>query len=266
MKLSITIPTYNEAKNIRLPLDSVIDIADEIVVVDGGSTDDTVNIVKSYGSKIKLFQVDNPPNFLTNKQRAIEYAQGEWILQLDADEAVSPELKKEIVDVVQHVGAIHELPDGYFIPRKNYFLGRYLMKGGVYPDAVLRLYRREKAHFALKDIHEHATIDGRVGELQHALLHHADPDFERYLMRWNRYTSFDAQQLLKKGEHPCFLCYFIGKPLYTFFMIYFRHLGFLDGFPGFVWALFSSIRFWAIYIKAVSQIRAIQPLRSSASQ
>ncbi len=252
MRLSVTIPTFNEAKNIRLPLDSVLDIADEIVVVDGGSTDDTINIVKSYGEKIKLFQVDNPPNFLTNKQRAIEFAKGEWILQLDADEAVSPELKMEIGKRLSDSATQPEGFNGFFIPRKNWFLGRYLMKGGVYPDAVLRLYRRKKAHFALKDIHEHAIIDGKVGEMHEALLHHADPDFERYLMRWNRYTSFDAAQLVKKGEAPCFLCYFIGKPLYTFFMIYFRHLGFQDGFPGFVWALFSSIRFWVIYIKAVN--------------
>ena len=123
------------------------------------------------------------------------------------------------------------------------------MKGGVYPDRVLRLYKKAKAHFKLKDIHENVVIEGNVGETKSALEHHADPDFERYIMRWNRYTSFDANQALAKNQKLSFFGYFILKPISTFFMIYFRHKGFMDGFPGFVWALFSSLRFYVIYIK-----------------
>ncbi|MBP9690627.1 hypothetical protein KBD81_00960, partial [Candidatus Woesebacteria bacterium] len=99
-------------------------------------------------------------------------------------------------------------------------------------------------------------ITGNVGILQNDILHYADPTFERYITRWNRYTSFDSEKLKKKNEKLCFLCYFVGKPLGTFFSIYFRHKGFMDGFPGFVWALFSSIRWWAIYVKTKSN-RAI---------
>jgi glycosyltransferase involved in cell wall biosynthesis len=244
IRLSLCIPTYNEEKNLHLALNSAADIVDEVVIIDGGSTDRTVEIAKSYGPKVVVSHVDNPPNFLKNKQRAIEAAKGEWILQLDADEAVTPELKAEIKKILEN-----PQDDGYWIPRKNYFLGRFLMKGGVYPDAVLRLYKKEKAHFALVHVHEHAIIDGKVGTLKGAMEHWADPTFERYLTRWNRYTTFDAQELAKEGAKLCFGCYFIGKPIYTFFLIYFRHLGFKDGFPGFVWALFSSIRFWVIYIK-----------------
>ena len=244
MKLSLTIPTYNEEKNIHIPLDSAYDIVDEVVILDGGSTDGTVKKAVSYGEKVKVHHVDNPPNFLTNKQRAIERARGEWILQLDADEGVTTELKKEIQEILQNPKF-----DGYFIPRKNFFLGRFLMKGGVYPDHVLRLYKREKAHFKLKDIHENVVADGQIGETKSALKHYADPDFERYIMRWNRYTTFDANQALAKKQKLSFFNYFVFKPLTTFFMIYFRHKGFMDGFPGFVWALFSSIRFKVIYIK-----------------
>ncbi|CAN5243192.1 glycosyltransferase family 2 protein [soil metagenome] len=246
MKLSLCIPTFNEEENLHIALDSAYDIADEVVIIDGGSSDRTLEIARSYGDKIKIFEVDNPSNFLVNKQRAIEKAKGEWILQLDADEAVSPELKKEMQSLI---AAGDTKYDGYFTPRKNFFLGRYLMKGGVYPDYVLRLYKREKAHFKLVHVHENVVIDGDVGYTKEALIHLADPNFERYLMRWNRYTSFDAKQIVDKKEHVCFPCYFFGKPIATFFSIYIRHKGFTDGFPGFVWALFSAIRYWAIYVK-----------------
>jgi glycosyltransferase involved in cell wall biosynthesis len=138
MKLSLCIPTYNEEKNIHIALDSAYDMADEVVIIDGGSTDKTIQIAKSYGPKVKIYEVDNPPNFLLNKERAIEKAKNEWILQLDADEAVTPELKKEINSILDNPNP--EI-NGYWIPRKNYFLGRFLMKGGVYPDSVLRLYK-----------------------------------------------------------------------------------------------------------------------------
>lgn len=244
MKLSLTIPTYNEEKNIHIPLDSAYDMVDEVVIIDGGSTDGTVKKAESYGPKVKVYHVDNPPNFLTNKQRAIERARGKWILQLDADEGVTTELKNEINEILKNPQF-----DGYLIPRKNFFLGRYLMKGGVYPDRVLRLYKKEKAHFKLKDIHENVVVDGTVGETSAALEHYADPNFERYIMRFNRYTTFDANQALAKKQKLSFFSYFIARPVTTFLMMYFRHKGFMDGFPGFVWALFSSLRYLVIYVK-----------------
>ncbi len=259
MRLSLCIPTYNEEENLHIALDSAYDIADEVVIIDGGSTDRTLEIARAYGDKIKIYEVDNPPNFLLNKQRAIERAKGDWILQLDADEALSEELKKEIVlllngsivnnETIGQSNNIHPRYSGYFLPRKNFFLGRYLMKGGVYPDYVLRLYKRVGAYFKLENVHENVCVDGDVGYTKEALIHMADPSFDRYLMRWNRYTTFDALQIFQKKEKLCFPCYFIGKPLYTFLLIYIRHKGFQDGFPGFVWALFSSVRYWAIYVK-----------------
>lgn len=245
MKLSLCIATFNEEKFIRYPLDSTYDFVDEVIIVDGGSEDKTVEIAQSYGEKVKVYHEDNPPMFHINKQKAIERATGDWIIQLDADEALSDELKQEITKIISS-GNAHE---GYWIPRKNWFLTRFLTKGGIYPDYTIRLYKRGAAHFPCKSVHENVEVQGKVGHLKHDLLHYADPDFSRYLNRWNRYTSLDVDMLMKEGKKPCAPCYFIGKPIATFFSIYFRHQGFRDGFPGFVWALFSSIRFWVVYIK-----------------
>jgi len=242
MKLSLCLITYNEEKNIHYPLDSAYDLADEVVLVDGGSTDKTVAIVKSYGDKVRIIKADNPKNFLINKQKAIEEVKGEWILQLDADEALSDELKKEI----ENLSATYR---GYFIPRKNFFLTRFLMKGGVYPDYVLRLYKKEGASFDLKDIHENVKIKGKIGYLKNPILHYADPNFSRYIYRWNKYTTFEAEKLAKNGTKLSLVDYFFIKPTWWFFKTYFRHKGFMDGFPGFIFSLFSSIRFWVIYVK-----------------
>ncbi len=245
MKLSLCIPAYNEEKNIHFPLDSAYDLVDEVVIINAASTDKTAERALGYGKKIKIYNYDNPKSFLINKQRAIEKAQGEWILQLDADEALSEESKAEIRKIIHNQSSVA----GYYLPRKNYFLGRFLMKGGAYPDYVLRLYRRDLAYFKAEDLHENVQIKGEVGYLKEAVLHYADPDFSRYLLRWDRYTSFDAEELVKKGKRIGFINYFLIKPTWWFLKTYFRHKGLMDGFPGFVFCLFSALRFWAIYIK-----------------
>ncbi len=245
MKLSLCIATFNEEKFIHYPLDSAKDLADEIIIVDGGSTDKTLEIAKSYGAKVRIISSPNPEMFHINKQKAIEAAQCEWILQLDADEAISNELKIEIMATIISSDA----KNGYWIPRKNWFLTKFLEKGGIYPDATIRLYKKGTAHFPCKSVHENVEVRGEVSHLNSDILHYADPNFERYLARWNRYTTLDAVILIEKNEKPGFLSYFIIKPKLTFISIYFRHGGFKDGFPGFVWALFSSIRYWVIYIK-----------------
>lgn len=244
MKLSLCIATYNEEKNIHYPMDSAYDLVDEVVIVDGGSTDKTVKIAKSYGKKVKIIQSDNPKMFHKNKQKAIMEAKGDWILQLDADEELTKELKEEIKIIINSKGS----QDGYWIPRKNWFLTGFLMKGGQYPDYTIRLYRNGKAKFPCYDVHENVEVKGKIGYLKNPILHYADPDFSRYLMRWDRYTSLEVEKM-SKDTKLSFLKYFLWYPNKTFFLMYFRHKGFMDGFPGFVFALFSSIRFWVIYIK-----------------
>ena len=249
MKLSLCIATFNEEKNLHYPLNSALDIVDEIIVVDGGSTDRTVEVAKSYGRKVKVIGSENLVMFHKNKQKAIEAAKGEWILQLDADEELTKELKEEIKNIIS-VGNDHRvvLNNGFWIPRKNWFLSGFLMKGGQYPDYTIRLYKNGVARFPCKDVHENVEIKEEIGYLKNPLLHYADPNFSRYLLRWDRYTTAEVDRMSKETKLN-FFNYFIWKPFSTFFMMYFRHKGFMDGFPGFIFALFSSIRFWVIYVK-----------------
>jgi glycosyltransferase involved in cell wall biosynthesis len=262
MLLSLCIAVYNEEKNLHYPLDSALDIADEVVIVDGGSTDKTIEIAKSYGKKVRIIDSDNPVMFHKNKQKAIEAAKGDWILQLDADEELTEELKEEIKKIIStppgSLKSRHPSPIAFWIPRKNWFLTGFLMKGGQYPDYTIRLYRNGYARFPCKDVHENVEIidqkskvkdqKAEVGFFKNPILHYADPDFSRYLMRWDRYTTAEVESMPKETKLN-FFNYIIWKPKITFLMMYFRHKGFMDGFPGFVFALFSSIRFWAIYIK-----------------
>lgn len=267
MKLSLCIAVFNEEKNLHYPLDSCIDWVDEVIIVDGGSTDRTVEVAKSYGKKVKIFHRDNPPLFLINRQRAMDQAKGDWILQLDADEEVTEQLKDEILSIVSSKFEVQSSKYiAYWIPRRNFFIGRFLMKGGVYPDPVLRLYRNGCASFRSEHVHEHAVIDPSVifpklkkveykvedyiGRLKNDLCHYADPYFGRYLMRWKRYNKVDAKLLNDQKKKAGFFNYCIWKPIYTFILLYGRHKGFMDGWQGFVFAFMSSVRFIDIYLKA----------------
>ncbi len=265
MKLSLCIATFNEEQFIHYPLDSAYDLADEVIIIDGGSNDKTVETAKKYGDKVKVFIEQNPKMFHINKQKAIERAKGEWILQLDADEAVSEDLRFEISNFLQiqnqklkiknensKLLTLNSKFSAFWVPRENYFLGRFLMKGGVYPDHTIRLYKNGKARFPCKTVHENVKVDGEVGYLQSPILHYADPDFGRYLKRWHRYTALDAEEIKRGGEKIFFFDYFFVKPLVWFLSSYVRHKGFMDGWQGLVFTIFSSIRFWMIYIKVHS--------------
>lgn len=245
-KISVVLAVYNEEKNLRTCLESVKDLFFEIVIVDGGSKDKTLDIARSFNAKI--IQTSNPPNFHINKNKAIDQALGEWILQLDADEVVSSELAAEIKKVVDIKSNIN----GYWIPRRNFFLGVFLAKGGQYPDYTLRLYRRGKGRLPAKDVHEQAVVEGKVGILKNDLLHLRDKNFASYLERFNRYTSLAALQIQKskvKINVLSFIDFIFLKPFFWFIKAYLRHRGYVDGFPGFVFALFSSLRYPVTYLK-----------------
>lgn len=248
MSLSVVLATFNEEKNLPDCLLSVKDLADEIVVVDGGSSDKTVDVARSFGAEVTV--TDNPPIFHVNKQKAIDKATKDWVLQLDADERVSPESCEEIRKAI----GSKDSKDGYWIPRKNLFLGRYLMKGGQYPDYTLRLYRRGKGRLPQKSVHEQAVVDGEVGYLTHPLVHIADPEFGRYLMRFGRYTDLIADELRDKkiGYNPVHAVrYLVISPLSWFVLTYVRHKGFMDSWQGFVFSFFSALRFPVSYLKYI---------------
>lgn len=285
MKLSVVLATFNEEKNIVRCLQSVKEVADEMIVVDGSSSDKTVELAKGVGARVIV--TENHPIFHINKQKALEEAKGEWILQLDADEVVSSSLSDEIIKIIsmtdseitryesninnkklllRHLELI-EKRDGqigdrtneytaFFIPRLNFFLGKFLRFGGVYPDGVIRLVKNGKAHFPCKSVHEQIAISGRVGWLQSDLLHFADRTFSQYLYRNNRYINLIVDEL--KEEHMQInirntLNYLLVKPLNWFLLTQIRHKGILDGWQGVVFSFFSALRFPRAYLRYIQK-------------
>lgn len=246
--LSVVLATFNEAHNIARCLEAVSDIADEMIVVDGESSDGTAEIARRLGARV--ISTTNKPNFHINKQMAMDEAQGDLILQLDADEVVDAELKSFIVDLQKNIAKIEE--NAWYINRKNLFLGAFLKKGGQYPDPVIRLYKKGTARLPQEDVHEQMEVDGKVGTARGHLLHYANPSFNAYLYKFNRYTSFKAQQLsdddlkitLANTGRYCLIL-----PIVTFLRIFIRHKGFVDGFPGFVFAAMSGFYHTIAYIK-----------------
>lgn len=263
--LSVVLATYNEEKNIEKCLRSVRDIANEIIVVDGSSTDTTRELAKSLGAKV--IKTTNKPNFHINKQMAMDAASGEVVLQLDADEWPDDDLKSFIKDLHKQVmesgfkkGETYlSQPVAWWLKRKNYFLGTYFKKGGQYPDPVIRLYVNGYAKLPQKDVHEQMSVDGEVGWANGHLIHYANPTFSDYLRKFSTYTSFKAQQLQEQKLQITPITsfeYLIVKPLKTFLQLFVRHKGFVDGIPGFVFAVMSglhhSIAFlmlWELYEK-----------------
>lgn len=278
-KISVAIATHNEEKNIKACLDSVREVADEIVIVDGNSEDKTVAIAESFGAKV--FKIPNDPMFHNMKQKSFELSSGDWILYLDADERVSPSLAREIRNVVNMTGTeiekcqlglkgrdlflrhqkILQERDGrignedgeynaFFFPRLNFFLGKYLRYGGVYPDGVIRLFKKDKAFLPCKNVHEQLVVDGRVGWLDSDLLHMADPTFGRYLERNSRYIDLIAKELKTESIGKNLIQsvnYFIFKPVWWFLLTQIRHKGILDGWQGIVFSFFSALRFPRAY-------------------
>jgi len=245
--LSVVLAVFNEENNIDECLRSVYSFASEIVIVDGGSTDKTIERALKYGARI--IKTDNPPMFHINKQKALDAAKGYWILQLDADEVVSQELKEEITnDVLGKQSTVN----GYFIPRKNFFWGKWMKKGGQYPDYVMRLVRNGKARFPCKSVHEQIEVEGETGFLKEPLLHYSYKTIQDYWKKADAYTSLTAQELLDRKTPltiTLWLDYMMWKPMTTFLSIFFRHKGFYHGWRGFIFSYWSSKRYPIAYLK-----------------
>ena len=241
-KLSVIIITKNEAGNIRACLESVA-WADEIVVVDSGSTDATTQICRELGAKV---HVHDWPGFGMQKNRALSYATHEWVFSIDADERVTPELQSQLIKAMQN-----ETGDGFYLPRLSQFCGKFIRHSGWYPDYVLRLFRRSRGRFSDDVVHERVIVEGSTGRLSSPLLHYSYLDEADVQRKTEQYARAGAAQMLKNRKTATLA----DAPLrggWAFIRTYFLRLGFLDGIAGFN---IARMNFKTTYLK-YQQLRA----------
>ncbi|HEX4036608.1 MAG TPA: glycosyltransferase family 2 protein [Acidobacteriaceae bacterium] len=252
LTLSVAVITRNEEANLARTLESVR-WADEIVIVDCGSTDRTQEIARSFGAK---FLVEAWKGFGAQKNAAIAKCTSEWVLALDADEEVSARLGAEIRQLLRGQPA----RDAYLLPRRNYFLGRWVRHGGYFPDPKLRLFRRGSAQFEERAVHETLRPTGPTERLRGELLHYAYPTLGGYIEHMNRYSALGAGQAVDKGKTsrglPAFLWNVGMVPAATFAYNYVFRLGFLDGREGLLLHLYHSGYVSWKYAKAWERGRA----------
>ena len=238
--LSVILITMNEAENIRACLESVA-WADEIVVVDGGSEDGTQDIAREFTPHVHVHP--DWPGFGPQKNRALDYATGDWILSLDADERVTPALRAEIEAVLAAPQA-----DACRVPRLSSFCGRFIRHSGWRPDYVVRLFRRGCGRFSENLVHESVVVDGKVAELQQDLVHYSYRDFDDVIDKLNRYSGAAAAQMDARGKQGS-----LGQALlhggWAFFRTYVLRAGFLDGREGFMLAVMNAENSYYRYIK-----------------
>ena len=241
MKISVTIITFNEEGKIEGAIKSVLDIADEIIIVDSFSQDNTVNIAKKY--PVKVYQ-KRWHDYADQRNFALEKASFTWILNIDADERVTPELKKEILDLKNKEPDC----DGFSIPRLTYYLNRWIYHSGWYPDRKIRLFRKQMAKWEGRFIHERLIFTGKVRKLKYPIHHFSYKNIEEHLSRINKYSSLSARKLYENGKKARWY-HFIIHPFFRFIKSYILKLGFLDGFPGFVISVLNSYYIFTRYAK-----------------
>jgi len=271
MILSVVIITHNEEANIGRTLASVqplvADGRGEIIVVDSVSTDRTVEIAKSFGAKVF---VEEWKGYAAQKNSAIDKAAGDWILSLDADEEVDQDLAAHIGnlilgqspntmkegDAVFQITVVASTVCGFWIRRKNEFLGRWIKHGGFWPDPKLRLFRRDAGRFEDRAVHEDVRITGGAVVIRYgALIHHSYPTIADYIDHMNHYSSLGAEMAASKGHRGFSLFNIILRPAATFIYNYFFRLGFLDGREGLLLHLYHAVYVSWKYAKAWERAR-----------
>jgi glycosyltransferase involved in cell wall biosynthesis len=247
--VSVVIVTKDEEKNIEDALKSVAD-ADEIIIVDCFSADRTVEICRAYTDKIYQHEWRG---FAGQKQLAVDYAAGPWVLLLDADERVTPELKKEIAGKTSH--SSQPVPHdyyGFYLPRKNFFLGKWIRHSGWWPDYTLRLFRKDKAALEDREVHEKVLVDGPTAYLKNPLEHYTYRTIPDFLRKMENYSSLAAREIRKKSGGPGVISVAV-RPVFTFIKMFFFRLGFLDGAYGLLLALLYSYYTFLKYVKALER-------------
>jgi glycosyltransferase involved in cell wall biosynthesis len=244
--LSVAIITRNEEADLERSLSSVA-WADEIVVLDCGSSDRTEEIARKFRAR---FFVEEWKGLAAQKNSALEKCACDWLLSLDADEALSDELAKEIWELLEGDPPF----DGYAVPRRNLFLGRWMRFGGFYPDPKLRLFRRGAAEFEARPVHETVHFPGKAGRLKGDMVHNAYQTLSAYIAHMDRYSTLGAERVVSSGkwgrEWPAFAANVAVNPAATFVYNYFFRLGFLDGREGLLLHLYHSVYVSWKYAKA----------------
>ena len=252
--LSVAIVTFNEAENLARTLASVA-WADQIIVVDSGSADRTQDIARSFNATV----IERPwPGFAAQKNFALSQCTGDWILTLDADEELSPDLQQQI----RHTLSAQPTADAFYLKRRNFFLGRWIKHAGFYPDPKLRLFRRNlptPPQFEARPVHETISFNGPTATLAADILHHAYPTLSSYIEHMDRYSSLGAQILIDKGRTSAnpltFFANVLLVPMFQFVWNYIFRQGFLDGREGFLLNLYQAAYTSWKYAKAWEQTR-----------
>jgi glycosyltransferase involved in cell wall biosynthesis len=278
--LSVVIITYNEEANLGRTLESVQPLVSngkgEVIVVDSGSTDRTVEVAKSFAARVFI---EEWKGYAAQKNSAIDKAIGDWVLSLDADEEVDRDLQQALgdtVDGLERVAALqqakaHDLTvedarsdgeypintildggfSGLWVPRKNQFLGRWLRHGGFWPDPKLRFFRRGSGRFEDRAVHEDVRLDGKTGQIRYgSLIHHSYPMLSDYIEHMNRYSSLGAEMVVARGKVRFSVINIVARPLATFVYNYLLRLGFLDGREGLLLHLYHAAYVSWKYAKA----------------
>jgi glycosyltransferase involved in cell wall biosynthesis len=243
LKLSSVIIAKNEELNICRCIESQADCIDEIIVlVDDASKDKTYDIAKAYSSVI--VQKVKWMGYSETKKYGISLSSNDWILWIDADESITPELGKEINEFKKSVPAFN----AYSVPRRAYFLGKWIKHSGWYPGRVTRLFNKNEVNLNNNAVHEQLEIIGVIGKLNHDLEHYTDPSIHHYFEKFNNYTSLAASELFARRKRFSILDILL-RPAGIFVKMYFIKAGFLDGIHGFILAVFSASYVFTKYCK-----------------
>lgn len=238
--ISVTIITKNEQQNIRRCLQS-LSWADEIIVVDSGSEDDTVAICEEFGCRV--YQEDWQ-GFGKTKQKAVSYAGNDWIFSIDADEEVTDALRERIITLFKEPVTVQ----AFRVHRRSFYLGKMIKHSGWNKDYPLRIFNRNAGGFNEKAVHESVHVEGTVERLQETLLHFTYPTLESHLQKMNQYSTLGAQTLFEKGYRVT-VCGALFRGKLKFMKMYLLKAGFLDGLTGFVLALNSAFGVFLKYMK-----------------
>lgn len=236
MSLAAVIITRNEEADLERCLKSLA-FCDEIVVVDAQSTDRTVEIARRYTDKVQVLPW---LGFVEQRRQALKLATAEWVLSIDADEEVSPELRREILETVRQSAA-----DAYSLPRKTIHFGRWIRHGGWYPNRLVRLFRKDRGEWRGGEVHEYWHTNGTQGELREDLVHYSFKSLSDQVARNNTYSSLGAKTLRARGKRFTFFRLSV-KTFSKFLETYVLKLGFLDGYPGLIISVSAA---YSVFLK-----------------